>query len=70
MPSVVCPNSECIYNKNNKCQSKKIALSFWNVATVNEGRRDFWVCKQYEMSTESKELEDRFKKFLESRGNG
>ena len=49
---------------------KKVELSFWNVATVNDGRRDFWVCKNYEMSDEAKALEDNFLKFMASREQG
>ena len=71
MATITCPNTECIHNNGNyKCQCKKVELSFWNVATVNDGRRDFWVCKNYEMSDEAKALEDNFLNFLKSRGQG
>lgn len=58
MVSVTCPCVECIHNgKRNKCTAKNIRLTFRNMATVNEGRVDMWVCNKYEKSDFCKELE-------------
>lgn len=57
MVSVTCPCVECIYNgRNNKCKAGKIKLTYRNMATVNEGRVDMWVCDKYAMSEESKRI--------------
>ncbi len=58
MVSVTCPCVECIHNgRRNKCTAKNINLTFRNMATVNEGRVDMWICNMYEKSAFSKELE-------------
>ena len=58
MVSVTCPCVECIHNgRKNKCTAKNISLTFRNMATVNEGRVDMWVCNKYEKSDFCKELE-------------
>ena len=58
MVSITCPCVECIHNgKRNKCTAKNIRLTFRNMATVNEGRVDMWVCNKYEKSDFCKELE-------------
>ena len=63
MVSVTCPCVECIYNgKRNKCTAKNISLTFRNMATVNEGRVDMWVCNMYEKSEFCKMLEEKFYK--------
>ena len=65
MTKIVCPSTECIHNgKDCVCQCKKVQLSWSNVATVNEGRQDFWTCKNYERSQEDKELEDRMNAYF------
>lgn len=70
MTTIICPNDDCIHNgKGYKCKCKKISLSSWNVATVNMGRQDYWVCKNYEKSEEIKKLEERLTRYLETRGN-
>lgn len=58
MVSVTCPCVECIHNgRRNKCTAKNIRLTFRNMATVNEGRVDMWVCNMYEKSAFTKEFE-------------
>ena len=60
--SISCPCVECKNNgARHKCKAKNITLTFRNMATVNEGRVDMWVCNKYELSEESKKI----KKFLE-----
>ena len=71
MTTIICPNDECINNggkrKGYKCQCKKISLKYRNMATVNEGRVDMWVCKSYEPDAEYKELDERINRFMESK---
>ena len=62
MVSVTCPCGECIHNgARYKCTAKNIKLTFRNMATVNEGIVNMWVCNQYELSDEAKEMERLFK---------
>ena len=58
MVSITCPCSECIYNgKRYKCTAKSINLKYRNMATVNEGRVDKWICDKYELSEEAKNIQ-------------
>ena len=41
---VYCPCAECQYNKKNKCSADELKLKWRNMATVNEGRVDMWIC--------------------------
>ena len=62
MVSITCPLGECAYNgKGYKCKAKAINLKYRNMATVNEGRVDMWICDKYELSESAK----RVKKFFE-----
>lgn len=62
MVSVTCPCGECMHNgARYKCTAKNIKLTFRNMATVNEGRVNMWICNQYELSAEAKEMERLFK---------
>ncbi len=55
MVSITCPCIECKYNgAKYKCKAKNIKLTYRNMATVNEGRVDMWICNQYELSDEVK----------------
>lgn len=64
MVSVTCPCVECVHNgRKNKCTAKNISLTFRNMATVNEGRVDMWVCDKYEKSDFCKRLEEDLKNF-------
>ena len=61
MTKIICPCTDCVHNGNRYvCKCKEVSLIFRNMATVNEGRQDLWVCKQYEKSARAKELEDKF----------
>lgn len=58
MTKNLCPCVECIHNgKRNVCNAVKVELKWRNMATVNEGRVDMWVCKQYELSEHAKKIE-------------
>lgn len=62
MVSVTCPCVECVHNgRRNKCTAKNISLTFRNMATVNEGRVDMWVCNKYEKSDFCKRFEEDLK---------
>ena len=62
MVSVTCPCVECIHNgRRNKCTAKNISLTFRNMATVNEGRVDMWVCNMYEKSEAYRKYEEYLK---------
>ena len=61
MSKVICPCIECIYNgKHNVCKADKVEFKYRNMATVNEGRVDMWICKQYELSEDAKNIEAFF----------
>lgn len=65
MVSITCPCIECVYNgKGNKCKAKSIKLTFRNMATVNEGRVNMWICNQYELTEEAKEIDKIIKDYL------
>lgn len=62
MVSITCPCVECRYNgRANKCTAKAINLAYRNMATVNEGRVDMWICDKYELSDSAR----RVQQFLE-----
>ena len=70
MVSVTCPCVECIYNgRNNKCRVDKINLTYRNMATVNEGRVDMWVCDKYSMNDEFKQMLAEIEKIMKERTN-
>lgn len=59
MVSVTCPCIECKYNgARYKCKAKNIIFTFRNMATVNEGRVDMWICNQHELSDEVKQINE------------
>ena len=65
MVSVTCPCIECInHGAKNKCKAKNINLKYRNMATVNEGRVDMWICDKYELSAEAKEIADVIAKVM------
>ena len=59
MVSITCPCEECLYNgKGHKCKAKNINLKYRNMATVNEGRVDMWICDKYELSPWAKMIDE------------
>ena len=65
MTKITCPCVECVHNgKRYKCTADKIKLTWRNVATVNEGRVDMWVCNHYEIAEWVKELDKKFEQHL------
>lgn len=62
MVSITCPCVECVYNgARYKCKASKINLKYRNMATVNEGRVDMWVCDKYTLTEEAKRIEQIIK---------
>lgn len=63
MVSITCPCAECVHHgTRNKCKAKEINFKYRNMATVNEGRVDMWVCDKYELSEEAKKIYALLKK--------
>lgn len=61
MVSVICPCVECEYNgRGYHCKAKSIKLSYRNMATVNEGRVDMWICSEYRLSESAKRVQEFF----------
>lgn len=57
MSKVICPCIECVHNNNTVCNADKIELTFNNMTTLNEGKVNMWICKQYELSDFAKKIE-------------
>lgn len=68
MTKILCPCVECIYHgeKNNVCKAKDVKLTFRNMATVNEGRVDMWICNKYELSEFAKAIEKNIEKAIKT----
>ena len=59
MVSVTCPCVECVHNgARYKCKAKNINLKYRNMATVNEGRVDMWICDKYEETPTMKKISE------------
>lgn len=56
MSKIICPCVECIHNDHSVCNADKVELKWRNMATVNEGRVDMWVCTKYELSDYAKKI--------------
>ena len=64
MAKVYCANVACKFmNDNGVCTSKKIALSYCSVATMNEGRQEYCKCKMFEESDNYKQMKELFQKY-------
>ena len=65
MVSVSCPCVECVnHGRGHKCRAKNINLKWRNMATVNEGRVDMWICDKYELSDWAKKIDENFGNFI------
>ena len=62
---VYCASQECKYNDRNRCIAETISLSCHSVMTYHDGRQDFWKCKQYEMSEDSKRIFECLKAIID-----
>lgn len=49
MSRINCSYIECKFNGDDYiCQKESVSLSFHSIATVNQGRKEFLQCKQFE----------------------
>lgn len=68
MVSVTCSCVDCIYNgRNNKCKADKIKLTYRNMATVNEGRVDMWVCDKNTLPESEEKIVERIVAMMKRR---
>ena len=56
MAKVWCAAIECKHNKNNQCKAKEINLSEGHANTFFQGYLQFWKCRSYKESKETKEI--------------
>ena len=71
MVSITCPCAECRYNgRAYKCTAKAINLAYRNMATVNEGRVDMWICDKYELFDSAKRVQHFFEQNPQWVGRG
>lgn len=69
MSKVICAREDCKWNGDkHKCTCKELNFSCSYVATVNDGRQDFWVCRMFEQTEWSKQLEESFNEILRNKG--
>lgn len=70
MTKVWCPCVECVNNKDNRCKAKELKFKWRNMATVNEGRVDMWVCDQYMISESSQQILNSLQDFIKTKQGG
>ena len=62
---IKCADLRCKYYKNGKCICKRVELTYWNINTLFEGRKDLLECKSFKYDKEylklKKELEEVLK---------
>ena len=59
MTKIYCADASCKFNNDKGvCTSKKVALSWHSIVTVNEGRQEFKRCKTYEKSEVFEKIEE------------
>lgn len=68
MTKVWCPCAECIYNDRNRCKSRELSFRYRNMATVNEGRVDMWICDHYQIDEKSHEIMAQMQELLREKG--
>lgn len=65
-----CACLECKHNNDRYlCNADRPVFSFANILTVNNGRMDVWICKTYEMSERTKEIEEAVAYAKQKRGD-
>lgn len=63
MPKIICAAEDCKYNSDkNTCTAKNINLKWTSCMTLWDGRQEFWKCKMYEMTEESRRLKEKLEK--------
>jgi len=66
MSKVYCADVECVHNSIRGCKVPEVSLSTSHIYTVHEGVKHIWVCKNYEMSEEAKEIYDALRNLVAS----
>ena len=65
MTKIVCGSTECIHNTDKYiCSAKALKLAFNYVNTMWDGRKEFWICNQYEVSEDYKKTKEQIDEFL------
>jgi len=65
MTKVWCPCVECVNNEKQRCKARELKFKYRNMATVNEGRVDMWVCDQYQLSKESQDIQMQLEQLIQ-----
>lgn len=65
MKQIICNNLKCKHWKQSGvCSCQTIILTYSNIATVNQGRKDILECSRYEESKEYSDLRKKIDKLL------
>ena len=66
MPKIKCAAVECQYNsKDNYCTADEtVILTAHSVMTFWDGRQQFWKCKNFAVSDEYREIEEKFEEWV------
>lgn len=65
MTKIVCGSIECIHNTDkHTCSAKALKLVSNSVHTIWDGRKEFWICNQYEVSEDYKKTKEKLDEFL------
>lgn len=67
---VTCMDISCKWNDGYRCKRKEIGLSWHQVATVHDGRKEYLSCKGYEESGVAKDIREFFERAQAKGGNG
>ena len=68
MTNLICDDSSCKFNgDNNVCEKQEVRLTWHSVMTVCKGRREFNLCKEYEMEERYAKMAERFKGLVQRR---
>ena len=60
MSKVKCAAYDCKYNSDkNICTAKDINLGWTSCMTLWDGRQEFWKCRNFEMSEESRMIKEK-----------
>ena len=64
MQKVWCAAIDCMNNKNNLCTAAEINLYAGHIHTVHQGFKPVWECGMYNVSIESKQIEEKIRELL------
>lgn len=66
---VKCADLRCKYYNNGNCTCKNIKLTYWNINTMFEGRKDMLECKSFKYDKEYLEMKKKLQQLLEGVDN-